>query len=144
MAEDHDAEDQGDGDRRGFPDVLDADRWLLDRQIVDVDGLAVGKVDDLEFSDPDADESPVLTELLCGPPALGPRIGGRLGVWWSAIGLRMGSAADLSPTRIPVEVVCGARPSGLQLRADRQATGTRASARRTREKIVRRIPGGRR
>lgn len=72
---------------------------------------------------------------------MGPRIGGRLGVWWSVIGLRMRNTADTGPARIPVEQVAGAQPSGLRLRAHRDAVGTQALAHWTREKIVRRIPG---
>jgi hypothetical protein len=127
--------------RRGFPRVIDADRRLLDRQIVDVDGVAVGKVDDLELTDPVPGRAPELTALLCGPAALGPRIGGRLGLWWSVIGLRVRNTGSDEPARIPVEVVAGAQPSGLRLQAPEEAVGTKALATWTREKIVRRIPG---
>ncbi|HET9654402.1 MAG TPA: hypothetical protein VFP72_03555 [Kineosporiaceae bacterium] len=129
------------GVRYGFPHRLDVDRWLLDRQILDVDGVVVGTVDDLELTDPAPGAAPELTGLLCGPAAMGPRIGGRLGVWWSVIGLRMRNTADTEPARIPVAEVAGAQPSGLRLRMHRDAVGTLALAYWTREKIVRRIPG---
>lgn len=129
---------------RPFPDVLDVDRWLLDRQLLDVDGIAVGKIDDLEFSDPVGDEPPALTNLLCGPAALGPRIGGRLGVWWTALGLRLRARLDTDPVRIPVGVVAGVQPAGVQLLAHGAVVGTWLAGDWAREKIVQRIPGSRR
>ncbi|MFS3127526.1 hypothetical protein ACLM5J_03895 [Nocardioides sp. Bht2] len=59
--------------------AYDAALHLLDRQIVDVDGLAVAKVDDVELT-PDGDDL-VVTGLLTGPAALIPRLGGRAGGW---------------------------------------------------------------
>ena len=64
--------------------MLDAQLHLLDRQVLDVDGVPVTTVDDLELSgpgpghaDPDGTPAPVLTALLTGP-VLGTRIfGGR-------------------------------------------------------------------
>lgn len=64
--------------------VLDAQLHLLDRQVLDVDGVPVTTVDDLELSGPVPDESipagaapPTITALLTGP-VLGTRIfGGR-------------------------------------------------------------------
>jgi hypothetical protein len=38
-----------------------------------------GRVDDLELTVPGAGQPPVLTALLCGSTAFGPRLGGRLG-----------------------------------------------------------------
>jgi hypothetical protein len=56
----------------------DAALHLLDRQIVDVDGMAVGKVDDVELvAEPDG--SLVPTGLMVGMAALLPRFGDRLG-----------------------------------------------------------------
>lgn len=64
--------------------VLDAQLHLLDRQILDVDGVPVTTVDDIELSGPVPDEpipagteAPSITALLTGP-VLGTRIfGGR-------------------------------------------------------------------
>lgn len=53
---------------------LDAALHLLDRQIVDSEGLMVGKVDDVALT-PDLR----VAGLLVGTPALLPRLGGRLG-----------------------------------------------------------------
>ncbi|MEV5001557.1 hypothetical protein [Nocardioides sp. LML1-1-1.1] len=63
----------------GWPDVeYDAALHLLDRQVVDVAGRQVAKVDDLELT-LDADGRLVPTGLLVGLPALLPRFGPRLG-----------------------------------------------------------------
>jgi sporulation protein YlmC with PRC-barrel domain len=56
---------------------LDAVLHLLDRQVLDVDGRMVCKVDDVELVDDDGDL--MLTGLLAGAAALVPRFGGRLG-----------------------------------------------------------------
>lgn len=69
---------------------MDAVLHLLDRQVVDLDGLLAGKVDDLELTEY-ADGSLVVTGLLLGPAALVPRLGGRLGSAllgaWGRLGL---------------------------------------------------------
>ena len=58
----------------------DAALHLLDRQVVDVEGRLVGKVDDLELTE-SVDGSLVPTGLLIGLGALLPRFGDRLGSW---------------------------------------------------------------
>lgn len=57
---------------------MDALGGLLDKQVLDRDGRMVGKVDDLELEER-ADGRLVVTALLLGPGALGPRIGGGSG-----------------------------------------------------------------
>lgn len=81
---------------------LDAGLALLDRQILDVEGLPVGKVDDIELSD-DEGARPRVTALLLGPVALGKRIGGRLGSVMMGAGERL--AHGHGPIRIPIELV---------------------------------------
>jgi sporulation protein YlmC with PRC-barrel domain len=56
---------------------LDAVLHLLDRQVLDVDGRMVCKVDDVELVDDDG--ALLITGLLAGAAALVPRFGGRLG-----------------------------------------------------------------
>lgn len=68
--------------------VLDLHLQFLDRQVVDVHGEPVCKVDDLELDLDDAGR-PYVTAILIGPRALGPRLGGRLGDWISAIAARL-------------------------------------------------------
>lgn len=115
--------------------TLDAQFHLLDRQVLDVDGVPVTTADDLEISVPDPDQpipegtpAPVLTALLTGP-VLGTRIfGGRppasrlIRIPWAAV-------ADVG-----VVIRLGVR--GESLDAD-------WVERWIRDKIIRRIPGGR-
>jgi len=87
-------------------DVIDAVLHLLDRQVVDRDGLMVCKVDDVELTlTPDLRWE--VTGLLAGPPALVPRFGGKLGEGleerWRRLGLQQGDR--LVPWRIPLALV---------------------------------------
>jgi sporulation protein YlmC with PRC-barrel domain len=73
---------------------------LLDRQIVDRDGLLVGKVDDVELATGE-DGRPVVEAVLLGPQALGDRLGGRLGRLVADVARRLHPEAGPEPTRIP-------------------------------------------
>jgi hypothetical protein len=77
----------------------DAALHLLDRQILDPDGRFVAKVDDVELTERE-DGQLVVSAILTGPGALGPRLGGRLGHWVVAIWARLRSDSDPSPGRI--------------------------------------------
>jgi hypothetical protein len=77
----------------------DAVLHLLDRQIIDPDGRLVAKADDLELSSRE-DGRLVVTTLLTGPGALGPRLGGRLGAWTVAIWRRLRPDEAPAPGRI--------------------------------------------
>jgi hypothetical protein len=79
----------------------DAALHLLDRQIIGPRGDLVAKVDDLEVIARD-DGTLVITALLTGPGALGPRIGGRLGRWMSAIWRRLHPREDPMPNRVGI------------------------------------------
>ena len=59
--------------------AFDAALHLLDRQVVDKDGLMVCKVDDLEISFSDDGAPPAVTRILTGPAALVPRMSSRTG-----------------------------------------------------------------
>ena len=83
--------------------VLHAKLHLLDRQVIDSDGALLCKVDDVEL-DLDAGV-PVVSALLSGPQALGPRLGGRLGRWIEAVHRRLRADPDPGPTRIPMQRV---------------------------------------
>lgn len=82
--------------------VIHASLDLLDRQVLDCNGEPVGKVDDVELTDPEQGP-PRLAALLLGPQAYGQRLGGRLGTWIASTGVRL-SGTDL-PIRIPIEAV---------------------------------------
>jgi hypothetical protein len=81
---------------------VDAALHFLDRQLIDPDGRLVGKVDDLELAQRE-DGRLVVTALLIGPAALGPRIGGHLGQWIVAVWHRLRPDARPQPGRIPVD-----------------------------------------
>lgn len=84
------------------PRVIHATLDLLDRQIVDRDDESVGKVDDVELTNP-ATAPPRLVALLLGPQAYGQRLGGRVGRWIASTGARL--AGTNAPIRIPIEAV---------------------------------------
>ena len=67
---------------------FDLQLHLLDRQIVDPDDHMVCNVDDVEIEMSD-EGHPLITTILVGPAALGPRLGGRLGRWVVSIATRL-------------------------------------------------------
>lgn len=79
---------------------------LLDQQIVDSDGLPVGRVDDLLLREGQAGQPPAVTHVLVGAQALGERLGGAHGrmMAWVAGRFRTG-AAPSGPARIPAGLV---------------------------------------
>jgi sporulation protein YlmC with PRC-barrel domain len=87
--------------------ALDAVLHLLDRQVVDVDGLLVCKVDDLELTELD-DGVLGVTALLSGPAALVPRYADRRGGrvlhdFWQRLGPEEADRDD--PYRIDLALV---------------------------------------
>ena len=115
--------------------LIDAHLHLLDRQVLDVHGVPIAVVDDLELSDipvgeeiPPDTPPPVITALLSGP-VLGARIfGGRpprsrsQGMPWISI--------------IDVGVV-------IKLAISGETTDLTWTERWVRDRIIGRIPGGR-
>ncbi len=81
--------------------AYDAALHLLDRQLVDVDGRLIGKVDDLELES-DGRGGLRVSAVLMGPGALGPRFGGRIGESIAAIWSRLHRDADPEPQRLPM------------------------------------------
>jgi hypothetical protein len=122
-------------------DRFSADELLLDRQIFDVDGLPLGKVDDLELTEAEDGGPPVLTAILTGPLALGPRIGGRLGEWWSAVGRRLRPNDDPQPNRIPLTQVERCDRTELKLNVSRDRLDADRLRDWTRDHIIAPIPG---
>jgi hypothetical protein len=118
-----------------------ANDLLLDRQLTDSRGVMAGRVDDLELSEAAPGQPPVLTALLSGPTAFGPRIGGRLGTWWLAVGRRLRPAGDPYPNRIAVELVDHVDRMEITLLCPRETLGSYRFGRWVRDKIVGRIPG---
>jgi hypothetical protein len=118
-----------------------ANDLLLDRQLVDSRGVAAGRVDDLELSDPAEGERPVLTALLCGPTAFGPRIGGRLGTWWMAIGRRLRPVTDSYPCRVPVDLIDHVDRMEIALLTPRENLDSYRFRRWVERNLIGRIPG---
>jgi sporulation protein YlmC with PRC-barrel domain len=85
--------------------VIDGALELLDRQLLDVDGLMLGKVDDVELTQ--TDEGLAVTALLTGQVALLHRLGGSLGneMVTKYVQLRPSESNRSRPWRIPVESV---------------------------------------
>ena len=115
--------------------TLDAQLHLMDRQVLDNDGVPVTTVDDLELSGPELDAElpagtppPVLTALLTGP-VLGTRIFG-------------GRPPSSRLIRIPWEDVADV---GVVIRLGVNGENLDAGwvERWIRDKIIARIPGGR-
>jgi sporulation protein YlmC with PRC-barrel domain len=118
-----------------------ANRSLLDRLLISADGDHVGMVDDIEMSEPPGSQAPAITALLSGPSALGPRIGGRLGSWWLAIGRRLRPSDDPYPNRVPFDKVVSIDHRGIGLALAADEVPTRRMRGWARDKIINRLPG---
>ena len=122
-------------------DEFTANDLLLDRELIDSRGMPAGRVDDLELSDPAPGEPPVLTALLCGSTAFGPRLGGRPGTWWQAIGRRLRPVTDSYPNRIDAGLLDHVDRLEITLLAAREHLDSYRFRQWTEEKIIGRIPG---
>lgn len=80
---------------------LDGLLHLMDRQVVDSEGLLVCKADDLELTE--AEDGLHVTALLVGAPVLVPRLGQWLGERWRRLG--DAQADRLLPYRIGLEEI---------------------------------------
>jgi hypothetical protein len=123
-----------------LPATLDAARALLDHLIVDPDRNPIGRVDDLELRMPEAGGAPVITALLSGPLALGPRLGGRLGTWWLSVGRRLRSDERPGPVRVPIDVVTGIRPGEVVVGVRPEDVDATRLSDWTREKLIAPLP----
>lgn len=75
---------------------------LLDKQILDRDGLPFGRVDDLEISI--ADAVPRVAALMVGAQALGERLGGVTGRWMAGVSARLRESSP-GPGEIDVRLI---------------------------------------
>ncbi|MFL6239081.1 MAG: hypothetical protein ACJ735_06275 [Actinomycetes bacterium] len=125
-----------------MPSTVDAARALLDHLVTDPDGAPIGRVDDIELRQPAPGGAPVVTALLCGPLALGPRLGGRLGTWWLSVGRRLRPEADPQPVRVGLELVVGVRPGEVRIGARAEDLDATRSRDWFRDKVVAPVPGG--
>ncbi|GHF32505.1 hypothetical protein FHX82_005151 [Amycolatopsis bartoniae] len=123
--------------------IVTANDLLWDRQIFDRDGTEAGKVDDIELTTPQDGGNPTVTALLCGPVALGPRIGDRLGTWWTAIGRRLRPRDSPEPHRIPLDLVTRFDRHEVRVRATAAELPNQRMRDWTRHTIVEHLPGSR-
>lgn len=121
---------------------LDAGLDLLDREIVDAEGEAVGKVDDVELTNGGPGTAPEIVALLMGPAAYGRRFGGRLGRWIERIGAKLAETPE--PIRFPMTEIAEIDVS-IKLKAtlDSLDRPTRVEA-WLRDRFIGRIPGANR
>ena len=117
---------------------------FLDRQIVDADGLPVGRVEDVELAQSGA-APPRVTALLTGIEALGERMDGALGGALARTAARLREpASDEGPTRIDVDLVESAGPK-IELTVPHDEIPHVAGLERwVSERVVGRIPGAER
>jgi sporulation protein YlmC with PRC-barrel domain len=108
---------------------------LLDRQIVDTHGDAVGNVDDVEIS-----EDGYVTALLVGPQALAPRLGGLLGELLLFLSEGISRRSTAEPTRIGVDLVTD-YGTAITVSRSRQELGAHLNEDRMRDYFIGRIPG---
>jgi hypothetical protein len=134
------------GRRRTVPNepgkrVIDAGLNLLDRQMVDKDGLMAGKVDDLELSFPqDGDGPPFVTAILAGPGALARQLGGRWGRWLESAHSRLHPSEQPGPARIAFGVVKRI-DNHVEITVSRSELDVSRFEDWVRDRIISRIPG---
>ena len=120
--------------------VIDAALELLDRQLIDANGVAAGKVDDLELTEL-SDGTLAVTAILSGPGALAPRLGGRLGTAWASAFERLHPDEDPSPARIPFGVVRDLDGAQVRLTRSRHHLEGNRLEHWVRDRVISRIPG---
>ncbi|HUR51541.1 MAG TPA: PRC-barrel domain-containing protein [Mycobacteriales bacterium] len=108
---------------------------LLDRQVVDTNGDAVGKVDDVEIS-----EEGLVVALLTGPQALAGRLGGLLGSWLLFLSEGISRSSTAEPGRVGVELVTDYGTS-ITVARTREELGVHGNEDRAREYLIGRLPG---
>jgi sporulation protein YlmC with PRC-barrel domain len=114
---------------------------LLDRQMIDKDGFAAGKVDDVEFEWVEG-SPPYVSAILTGPGALGPRIGGRVGRWLVAIQARLRDPDSPGPATISFGVVTKI-DNAVHLNVSREDLPVIRFGAWVRRHLIERIPGAR-
>jgi hypothetical protein len=124
-----------------MPDVISAADRLLDLQILTPDRRPASKVDDLELTIADDGQGPFVSAVLCGPLAFGPRLGGRLSVWWRRTATRLRREPDPEPVRIPFGLL-DVQDTALQMTADQPEVGDESRLEAwLRDHFIGRIPG---
>jgi sporulation protein YlmC with PRC-barrel domain len=131
-------EPEEEGVPQQLPDTLHVRADLLDRQLVDTDGELLGKVDDLELTDPGDGQPPRLTAVLTGPDALNPRLSRALSRWQAARRRRRGR-----PERIVAIPFWDVRGIGMRVTVPTGTHGYDVTEKALRERFIDKIPGAR-
>ena len=119
---------------------LYAARELLDHQIVDVDGMLAGKVDDLELDEGTKTKGPTVVAILSGPGALSGQFGKRLGPWLASVQRRLHPDHEPGPARVTFGVVKRVREH-VELSVSREELESTLAERWARDVIIDKIPG---
>ena len=117
--------------------VIDGYLELLDRQVLDNEGRMVGKVDDVELEQRD-DGRIYVTALLCGPGALGPRLGGALGTIVTSTWSRLSGRSD--PARVDWSMVASVE-TAIRLAVGRTTVALDGFETWMRDRVIAAIPG---
>jgi len=117
---------------------LDAQLNLLDRQVIDSHGRLVAKVDDVELHEVQGDL--VVSGLLTGPGALGPRLGGAPGAVTTAAWARLAGRDPEEPKRIDASHVTDIGTS-IHVDVPRERLRVAGFEVWARERVVTALPG---
>ena len=114
---------------------------LLDRQLLDRNGTPVAKIDDIEIDiSDDTAELPTVTALLCGPAALGQRLGPRIGAFLAALRGLLRHEPTTTPESISVDLVTDIGPA-VKLSTDRASLPVNEVEKFLNQHLIAHIPG---
>jgi sporulation protein YlmC with PRC-barrel domain len=123
---------------------MDLGKRVLDKEILDCDGLRIGRVDDLclEIGESGSDGSmplPVVSSIVSGPMALAPIISSPTR-WLARHLYRLLGLNDPRPVEIPWTAVTSI---GVVIHVDRRrdGSGVSALAEAVERRFIRRLPG---
>lgn len=119
------------------PGTMDGHLELLDRQLLDNEGRMLGKVEDVELEERD-DGRLVLTGLLTGPGALGPRLGAALDTMVTSTWARLSGRAG--PARVDWSQVATI-DSAVHLAVSRTTVAVDGFEDWVRDRVIAAIPG---
>jgi hypothetical protein len=120
--------------------VLHASLDLLDRQLLDRNGIECGNVDDLELTRAE-DGTMYVTAILSGPGRLWYRLGRRrLGRWLQHAQQEIGSVDETDRSRIPMDLAHNIG-SSIDIAVDHTELANHALERWTTVHLISHIPG---
>lgn len=123
------------------PHGMDAYLELMDRQLVDSEGRMLGKVDDVELEERE-DGRLVVSGLLTGPGALGPRLGGALGTMVTSTWSRLSGCPADQPRRVDFSLVSEIG-TVVRLAFSRESSDLDGFEKWVRDRVIGAIPGAR-